>query len=112
MTKEHVEALKAKYPELLQGLRSGEPECGDGWYALIDAALQALAVSGSTPYPNDFVIIKEKFGQLRMQGFHDPKGVLNAYEQQSDEICYDCGKPATTVKGFYALCVRCVRTAR
>jgi len=71
-TKELVEA----FPQLWGGLRGGAFECGDGWYTLIRAASDALRDRARC---EGFVIVKEKFGRLEIQGLRPVEGEDYSY---------------------------------
>jgi len=96
-------------------------EVGDGWYDLIDRALNKLepiAIAANKKYQAEFDCsfvlsqVKEKFGQLRVYtSFHedDAQDVINDAESESAKICEVCGKPGRIVgKGWWSVrCTEC-----
>lgn len=102
MEKEKSDALVKKYPRLLKGLRQGRVECGDGWYDIVERTLARLD-NVKTKVDPGFVIIKEKFFELRIQGrFHDDlsQQIIAEAELESHAVCDKCG--ASKVKSATA----------
>jgi len=108
MKAELEEQLIAKYPELFQD-KDAPPteslmcfgcECGDGWFAIIDAACDLISrhVKGQAEYAEfRWVQIKEKYGTLRLysSGRYDDytAGVIAMAERASAMTCETCGQP-------------------
>lgn len=92
-------------------------ECGKGWEPLILRA-EAIVCKYNQEHPDDeqieFTQIKEKFGQLRLYIWPHIKEVdsqLRELENQSSNICEECGKPAQRIKyrnWLYTLCGDCL----
>jgi hypothetical protein len=111
MTPEREQELIEKYPDLFRDKNAPPPEslmcfgceCGDGWFAIIDAACDLISrhVKGKPEYAGfRWVQIKEKYGTLRLYssgGFDDyTAGVISMAERMSAMICERCGAPGTT----------------
>lgn len=98
------ELLRKKYPKALEN--TGKIWCDDGWYLIIDSALECI-YSHLETNPRDFRItqIKEKFAGLRMysEGADDfIKGVISMAGDISQKTCEVTGKPGIRcVNGGY-----------
>ena len=93
--------LLKKYPKLLEGMTKNITEsclafgieCGDGWYKILDAALekiQALAPGARVSQ------IKEKYGTLRFylgSANGDAFDIADMAESLSEITCETCGDP-------------------
>ena len=92
-------------------------ECGKGWEPLILQA-EAIVCKYNQEHPDDepieFTQIKEKFGKLNLYTWPHIKEVdnqLRELENQSLNICEECGKPAKRIKyhdWLYTLCDDCL----
>lgn len=124
MNEENTKYLIEKYPQLWGKIRFGQFECGDGWVDLIESVSIVL---GDKARYDDFVIVKEKFGGLVIQGLlpveEDEggriewgwlRGVLSVAEVLSYRICEACGHPGKRRRGGYirVLCDECEETRR
>lgn len=93
-------------------------ECGKGWEPLILQA-EAIVCKYNQEHPDDeqieFTQIKEKFGKLDLYVWPHIKEVdsqLKELENQSLNICEECGKPAQRIKyhdWLYTLCDECIK---
>lgn len=85
--------LMEAYPKLYGNLRGNQFECGPGWIGLLDEAGAKL----EGMLPEDFdktIIVKEKFGTLRIQGVPLPEEgheVIHDITNRSATICEACG---------------------
>ncbi|SIO61538.1 hypothetical protein [Paraburkholderia phenazinium] len=88
-------------------------DCPRGWFDLLDELLyrlerhaeEACAAGEAVPVLTD---IKETRGALSFQSSHDdPRSiaVIARAMSRSQQICSDCGAPATRRDGFYHVCV-------
>lgn len=99
MNEGNTKYLIEKYPHLWGKLRMGF-ECGDGWFTLVETVSRVV---GDRACYEDFVIVKEKFGGLRIQGVHGKTiqdvsyvyGVISMAEAMSFHVCEICGLPGT-----------------
>ncbi len=98
MNKENTNKLKEDFPHLYLNLREGEFECMDGWFDLIYELSKRLdeVIKGNEKLfdKEDFLVVKEKFGGLRFQGWDTHQithEIINEYEQKSYTICEKCG---------------------
>lgn len=72
--------------------------CGDGWVPLIDQLFQDLIDLG---WDKSLIQLKEKFGCLRVYigvGTQEQFDRIHQAENQSAEICENCGKPGIQTK--------------
>jgi hypothetical protein len=111
MNMEFDKMLCERYPTIMQD-RHRNPqettmcwgfECGDGWFDLLDTAMQAiqrheqhLAHHNVEFEPVVFEQVKEKFGTLRIYyrgGDEYVSGVIDFAENLSGRVCEDCGAP-------------------
>jgi ribosomal protein S14 len=109
MNIENTERLLTAYPLLYRELRESSFECGDGWFDLVwqlSAEIESLAylegISKITEAWPSIVILKQKFGSLRVQfdkevSEHIEALLSNAYNQ-SMETCELCGAPAKLLR--------------
>lgn len=105
--------IKAPYSYVLFGI-----ECGDGWYKLLDGLCgkieKELSKDGKLAKKFYVTQIKEKFAGLRFYTSYGNDKVfdlINEAENDSFNICENCGKPAKhqTVKGWMlTLCKACL----
>lgn len=113
------EELLKKYASILN-LRELCLECGVGWIALID---EALAVIKEKAPKTKIVVIKEKFGGMRIQGdfdIDDPAAqdaawkAIEEAETKSLTTCEYCGKPGEQRRGGWikTLCDDCHKTPK
>ena len=121
MKKDLTKQLAKKYPKLfhyyLNPSRTRYPiglglECGEGWYQIIDEALEKLSKI------DEVVLfqIKEKFGGLRIYVGDKPSehnkeigDIIHAAEEKAWKTCEYCGKPGKTKGGGWilTLCDEC-----
>lgn len=90
-----------KYPEIWGKLRYGSFEFGSGWYPLIiemSEEIRALMEKDESVREAfksaDYIIAKEKFGQLRIQGIvssNELDKIIDKYERLSVRTCETCG---------------------
>jgi len=84
--------LMEAYPKLYGNLRGNHFECGPGWKGLLKEAGEKLEL------PEDFdrmVIVKEKFGSLRIQGIplsEQERDIIHDITERSTGICKTCGR--------------------
>lgn len=115
MNDTHTAALLAAHPTLFRQLRAFGFECSDGWFDLlsklfadIEAQLQLAGVAPAD-YPA-FLIVKEKFGTLRVQGGDCSDAVsalIDAAGVASQTICEVCGAAGVLARrrrGVRVLC--------
>jgi hypothetical protein len=123
MTPELEAKLVERFPALFVGhtypltesLMAFGCECGDGWYAIIENACEAIAKRCEEQEINGFafVQIKEKFGTLRMYANGEDEyisEVIARAESQSGETCERCSDAGTrNTEGYWisTLCERC-----
>lgn len=109
MKKELKEKLIQDYPALFSG--RGSPDCGDGWYTIVDGLCDILTNHIQYAIPEEIrdqvyvTQIKEKFGGLRFYMNHEDDfmtGAITMAEYISDRTCERCGLPGTkrTIGGW------------
>ncbi len=116
MSPDSEEALYNKYPSMLAGMRLGPQEsclsfgieCSEGWYSIIDDALEALESVGSV----EVMQIKEKYGSLRIYlgpALEEHFEIVDAAECLSTSTCEVCGEPGKMNHGpwFSVRCDKC-----
>lgn len=111
----NIQSLIKKYPVLLGKLRGGRieiPDDANGWYDILDCFLAAVQADCEWLYQKDtanypsFLIIKEKFASLNVQGtqFHVDHesneqmyyricGQVSLLEKISSRVCMLSGRP-------------------
>jgi len=121
MTEELQLELVRKYPKILKNFR-GDPrltcmawglECGDGWYNLLDKAMEKIQYLCDLFSANDTEVqltanqIKEKFGTLRfyasMVGANSTESsiiddIISEAERRSEYVCEETGKEGSLCK--------------
>lgn len=85
-------------------------ECDDGWFSLLDEALQAMA---DLNIPIQIDQVKEKFGGLRIY-YHDGDervdSIIKIAEEKASKTCERCGLPGEIkkIKNWYTcICPKC-----
>ena len=112
MNEQDTQRLIRMYPSLWKHLRGGYFECGDGWLPIIE---EFSTLANGIAYATDLVIVKEKFGTLRIQGLHARHEglreefwrLINAAEGRSAVMCEVCGEPASRVGRGWRLATLC-----
>jgi len=112
-----AKTIVEKYPEIWGKLRYGVFEFGSGWYPLIMEmsdeihTLMEKDASVREAFENaDYIIAKEKFGQLRIQGLvssNELDKIIDKYERLSVHTCETCGnegKLRCTGGWYYTSC--------
>jgi hypothetical protein len=105
--------IKERFNDILN-LRFNEFECGEGWNDLIWDTLEKLEVDLKES-DSQIMIIKEKFGELRIQGYINGTekiyGIIQDAEIKSQTICEECGSKKGKNKnrsGWYkTMCPTC-----
>lgn len=115
MRPELSDKLREKYPRLYSNMRGRTIECPDGWYNLLDTYSNRIMEILNKYEPIDkegFLIVKSKFGELRIQGIKfdfsggpDPETdltniemLISECESESKKTCDRCGSPAKIEK--------------
>lgn len=130
MNPENTQKLIDAYPLLYRELRNQDFECGDGWFNLvwqlsteIEAAAQLEGISRTAKDWPSVVILKQKFGVLRVQ-FQSTisesiEAIVAKAHERSIKICELCGAPALppdsahrSVGGVAVLCENCHKVHR
>lgn len=114
MNKELTKLLVEEFPVLFGPneystlLRGFGFECGDGWYDLIRKFAKKCKEHNmvNPEHPIVALIVKEKFGGLRIQGLSNMTeelfDVLRNIEEESYSVCEVCGKPGKlTTDGWW-----------
>lgn len=119
MKKEFDDLLCSKYPKIFMDRHADMQttamcwgfECGDGWFALLDALCSRLQWDADNNNLPQIVAaqVKEKYGGLRFYtesstDYQD--GCIGMAEQMSEYICDVCGNPGK-VGGVSWLAARC-----
>ncbi|MDQ1264678.1 MAG: hypothetical protein QG559_1679, partial [Campylobacterota bacterium] len=114
-----------KYPQIygvppydpMQSLLCFGFECGKGWYPLISKLSGDIQrILDSDPELNIQVVqVKEKFGSLRFYA-HGAFGkeideLIEKAEEESENICENCGKPSVPQKSKGWVKIRCAECA-
>lgn len=103
-------------PTLKNNLMALGAECGEGWYSIIERALDRLLEYLETlNFPDDFQIlqIKEKWGTLDIYASYYDSIIDRIIEEAGSEsarTCEFCGMPGTVEKinGWYkTICSKC-----
>lgn len=87
------------------------PECGPGWFSLLDEMFGELQAAGFN-VSSGFSQIKEKWGTLRIYTYdcNVPYDIIHKYERKSGKVCESCGKPGELKEVDYwwsTLCEGC-----
>ncbi len=121
MDREKQDKLKAKYPDLLQGMdltiqescMAWGLEVGDGWHDLLAELLEKLSKLDGVVLTQ----VKEKFGLLRVyndsseESYEQAEKFIDEAESISAKICEKCGEPGELKGGGWlmTLCDDCER---
>ena len=115
MKHEIVDLLWNDYPKIFSG--KAYPECGDGWYDLIDSLCHTIQNNIDLHKTEQFVCtqIKEKFGGIRFYGgpadgeIYD---IIDFAEAHSFKVCERCGNRGELRGGSGWLYTSCAEHAR
>lgn len=91
----------AKYPKLFRDLRSRNHfECDNGWNKIIEEMCEKanplIPPQDDLDNTETIVVVKEKYGTLRIQGGTYPDEVFKIFdeaEKRSETTCEVCGAP-------------------
>jgi hypothetical protein len=102
-----MEQLRTRYPEVYGELH--EADCGDGWFAILDALGEALSYHAEMDNrsPPQVLSCKQKCGRLVFGKLHLPLKERSTFEiatAMSLRICERCGGPLDTAQ-VHAPCV-------
>jgi len=102
-----LQQLSERYPEVYGELQ--EADCGDGWFAILDALGEALAycAEADNRRPQQVLSCKQKFGRLVFGKLHLPLQDRRTFEiatAMSLRTCEHCGGPLGTAQ-VHARCV-------
>lgn len=91
-----MEQLRERYPEVYGDLH--EADCGDGWFAILDALGEALTYCADTDNrrPSPVLSCKQKFGRLVFGTLHLERQDRRTFEiatAMSLRLCEQCGGP-------------------
>lgn len=97
-----------KYPKLFKNLRSRVKfECDNGWNQIIEEMCEKAyplipAEQEDPDYNETIIVVKEKYGTLRIQGGCYPDAVFKIFdeaEKRSMTTCEVCGAPGVLRSG-------------
>lgn len=125
MNEELTQKLREEFPVLFGPneysgfLRGFGFECSDGWYELVrEFAIIVEAHNKTLPdKPVVALIVKEKYGSLRVQGLTNMNSFLWQHlrnvERKSTTICDLCGQPGQLMvsENGFLLATRCSKHA-
>lgn len=102
-----MEQLRERHPEVYGELH--EADCGDGWFAILDALGEALAYRAAVDNrrPAQVLSCKQKWGRLVFGKLHLPLEERSTFEiatAMSLRTCEHCGGPRDAA-GVRARCV-------